>query len=305
MRTLVTGATGLFGKRLLSRLKEPVVLSRDPARARERLKVALAYPWLPEAGPPPAAAFEGVDVVISLAGEPIAEGRWTPEKKRRIRESRIIGTRNLVAGLAGLATPPRVLVSASAVGYYGDRGDEELDESSGPGTGFLAEVCAAWEKEAMAAEQLGMRVACIRTGIVLAPDGGALRKMLPLFRWGLGGRLGSGRQWMPWIHIDDVIGIILHAAGNERVRGPINACGPHPVTNAEFTRELGRALGRPTCLPAPAFMLRMVFGEMSSVLVCSQKVRPTVALSTNYTFAHTDLPTALRNLFAKPQRPHP
>ena len=183
--------------------------------------------------------------MFNLAGEPVSEGRWTDEKKRRIRDSRVVGTRDLVAGLALLKSRPRVLVSASAVGYYGDRGDEELDERSAAGHGFLAEVCADWEREAMAASQLGIRVVCVRIGIVLAPGGGALARMLTPFRMGVGGRLGSGRQWMPWIHIKDVAGIMLHASWNNEINGPMNAVAPSPVTNADFTRALAHAVHRP------------------------------------------------------------
>ncbi|HEY5283931.1 MAG TPA: TIGR01777 family oxidoreductase, partial [Polyangia bacterium] len=199
MRTLVTGATGLIGRALIGRLDSAVVLTRDPARARVASPSVTVHAWSPEVGPPPAETFDGADVVFHLAGEPVAEGRWTTDKKRRIRDSRVLGTRNLVAGIAALEKRPRVLVSASAVGYYGDRGDEELVESSAAGRGFLAEVCAAWEHEAQAAEALGLRVVCARLGLVLAHGGGALARMLPAFRLGAGGKLGNGRQWMPWI----------------------------------------------------------------------------------------------------------
>jgi hypothetical protein len=203
------------------------------------------------------------------------------------------GTRQLVAGLAAQELRPRVLVSASAVGYYGDRADEELDESAVAGTGFLAEVCVAWEREALAAERLGIRVVCLRTGIVLAPGGGALARMLPAFRLGAGGKLGSGRQWMPWVHVDDVVGILLHALREEGIRGPLNAVGPRPVTNAELTRALGRALHRPAVLTVPTFALRVAFGELSEVLTASQRVLPAVAERTGYAFLHAALAGAL------------
>jgi len=293
MRTLVTGATGLIGLRVVERLGRAVVLSRDPEQARRALPAAEAYPWVPEAGPPPADALRELDAVIHLAGEPVAEGRWTADKKRRIRDSRVLGTRHLIAGLAAQELRPRVLVSASAVGYYGDRADEELDETAAAGTGFLAEVCVAWEREALAAERLGIRVVCLRTGIVLAPGGGALARMLPAFRLGAGGKLGSGRQWMPWVHVDDVVGILLHALREERVRGPLNAVGPRPVTNAELTRALGRALHRPAVLAVPAFALRVAFGELSEVLTASQRALPAVAERTGYAFHHAELAGAL------------
>jgi hypothetical protein len=238
--------------------------------------------------------LEGVEVVFNLAGEPVAEGRWTADKKRRIRDSRVLGTRNLVAGLAALEKRPRVLVSVSAVGYYGDRGDEELVETSAAGRGFLAEVCADWEREALSAAELGIRVVCVRMGIVLARDGGALAKMLTTFRLGAGGKLGDGRQWMPWIHLDDVIGILLHASQDVRIQGAINAVGPRPVTNADFTRALGKAVHRPTFLTVPRTALRLAFGEMGHILTDSQRVLPQVAEQTGYAFQHVDLGGALK-----------
>jgi len=293
MRTLVTGATGLIGRALLNRLGHAVVLSRDPEHAKRKFPAALAYAWSPEAGLPPADALDGVEVVFNLAGEPVAEGRWTADKKRRIRDSRVLGTRNLVAGLAALEKRPLALVSVSAVGYYGDRGDEELMETSSAGRGFLAEVCADWEREALSAAELGIRVVCARIGIVLARDGGALAKMLTTFRLGAGGKLGDGRQWMPWIHLDDVIGILLHASQDARIQGAINAVGPRPVTNADFTRALGKAVHRPTFLTVPRTALRLAFGEMGQILTDSQRVLPKVAEQTGYAFQHADLGGAL------------
>ena len=294
MRTLVTGATGLIGRALIERLESAVVLTRNPARTMHSAPKVEAHAWLPEAGPPPADALDGVDVIFNLAGEPVAEGRWTAEKKRRIRDSRVLGTRNLVAGLAALEKRPRVLVSASAVGYYGDRGDEEIVETSPTGSGFLAEVCADWEREALAAAALGMRVVCARIGIVLARGGGALARMLTAFRLGAGGKLGDGRQWMPWIHLDDVVGILLHASQDGRIQGAIHAVGPHPVTNAEFTRALGQAVHRPAFLTVPKIALRLAFGEMGEILTDSQRVLPKVAEQTGYVFKHADLVGALK-----------
>jgi uncharacterized protein len=296
MRSLVTGATGLIGRRLLRSNENSVVLSRRPGEARRLLGSVEAHLWEPESGPAPSDALRGIEVVFNLAGEPVSEGRWTDEKKRRIRDSRVVGTRNLVAGLASLKNRPRVLVSASAVGYYGDRGDEELDERSAPGQGFLAEVSAEWEREAMAASQLGIRVVCVRIGIVLARDGGALARMLTPFRMAMGGRLGSGRQWMPWIHLNDVTGIILHASRNDQINGPLNVVAPHPVTNADFTRALANAVHRPALLPIPRAALRLAFGELSDVLLASQRVFPRVAEHTGYTFEHPNLAEALNNL---------
>jgi uncharacterized protein (TIGR01777 family) len=298
MRTLVTGATGLIGRRLVGRLDDVVVLTRDPASA-QGLGATGVFAWSPEAGAPPAEATREVDVVFNLAGEPVADGRWTAERKRRIRDSRVIGTRNLVAALAASAQRPKVLVSASAVGYYGDAGDDPVDERSQAGRDFLAEVCVAWEHEALAAERLGIRVVCVRTGFVLAPGGGALAKMLPPFRMGMGARVGSGEQWTPWIHIDDVVGIMIHASQDERVRGPINAVAPTPATNAAFTRELGQALHRPAVLAVPRTALRLMFGEMSQVLTASQHVLPSVAERTGYAFKYPELGPALVAVLAE------
>jgi uncharacterized protein (TIGR01777 family) len=304
VRTLITGATGLVGRALLPRLESAVVLTRDPARAGARLGPVEAQAWNPESGPPPLAALRDVDVVFNLAGEPVAEGRWTAERRRRIRDSRLLGTRHLVAAIAELERRPRVLVSASAVGYYGDRGDEELDEGSAVGRGFLAEVCAEWEREALAAMRLGLRVVCLRTGIVLAPGGGALARMLTPFRMGLGGPLGSGRQWMPWVHIEDLVGLLLHAGQNDRLSGPMNGVGPRPSTNAEFARAFGRALHRPAVLPVPRWLLRAAFGQMSEILTASQRVFPRVAQRSGYVFKHAELDRALAAALAPEARPH-
>ncbi len=299
MRTLVTGATGFVGRRLLGRLERPVVLSRDAARAETQLQAfgVRAATWQPQAGLPPAEAFEGVDVVFHLAGDPVAEGRWTKAKKADIRDSRVVGTRNLVAGLRDLSVKPRVLISGSEVGYYGDRGDDELDERSPAGSDFLASVCVEWECEALAARELGIRVVCLRSGVVLGPGGGALAKMLTPFKMGMGGALGSGNQYMPWVHIDDLVELMLFAAGNESVAGPLNGVAPNPVTNREFTKTLGRVLGRPTVMPAvPAFVLRTLVGDMAEMLLGSQRVVPRAALAAGFAFRFPDLEPALRDV---------
>ena len=293
MRTLVTGATGLIGGKLLASLDDAVVLCR---RAGPVAGAAQSLVWDPLAGPPPAAALQEVDAVFHLAGEPVAEGRWTDDKRRRILDSRVIGTRNLVRGLEALERRPRVLVAASAVGYYGDRGDEVLDESSSAGRGFLAGVCEAWEREARQAEALGVRVVCLRIGVVLARGGGALARMATPFRLGVGGRVGSGAQWMPWVHIDDVVGLLLHASTQPNLHGAMNAVAPEAVTNAEFTRSLGRALHRPTFLTVPRPMLRAAFGEMSEVLFASQRVSPRAANESGYVFRQPHLAQALRDV---------
>lgn len=296
MKILITGASGLIGRAVCARLSRDghhlVTTSRRPARDGR----GDVHEWNPQAGPIPAAAIEGVDAVIHLAGEPVAGGRWTAEMKRRIRDSRVAGTRNLVAGIAAAGARPRALISASAVGYYGDRGEEELDESSPPGEGFLSEVCVEWEREALAARSSSLRVALVRIGPVLARDGGALEKMLPAFRLGLGARLGDGRHWFPWIHIDDVTGIICHALENERIEGPINAVAPGLVRNAEFTAALARELHRPAFLSAPGFALNLLMGEMASVVLMSQRVVPRRASETQYRFKFPELEAALSDL---------
>ena len=297
MRTLVTGATGFIGKRLLAKLERPVVLSRNGAKAEKSLAKfgVKAFSWNVQAEPPPQAAFDGIDAVIHLAGDPVAEGRWTAAKKARIRDSRILGTRNLVATLAALNHKPGVLVSASAIGYYGSRGDELLDERSSPGHDFLAEVCAGWEREALAAADLGVRVAIVRIGIVLGEKGGALAKMLTPFKLGLGSPLGSGRQYMSWIHIDDLVNEFLFAAREQHVRGPLNGVAPNPVTNREFTKTLGKVLQRPTFMPAvPGFALKTMLGDFGEVLLASQRVQPKAAEAAGFTFRSRELEPTLR-----------
>lgn len=302
MRALITGATGFVGKRLLHRLDEPaVVLSRNAAKAEKSLSAfnVKAFSWDAENQAAPAEAFEGVDVVFHLAGEPVAEGRWTKEKKRRLRESRVEGTRNLVQTLKQLPKKPRVLISASAVGYYGDRGDEVLTEDAGPREDFLGEICVSWERESQAARTAGIRVVNPRIGIVLGEKGGALGKMLTPFKLGVGSPLGSGKQYMPWIHIDDLVGLMLFAAERESICGPLNATAPHPVTNYEFTKTLGKVLGRPTFMPSPpAFMLKLLIGEFASVLLQSQNAVPKRSLDAGFHFHYPDLEPALREILS-------
>jgi uncharacterized protein len=298
MRALVTGATGFIGKKLVASLDHPVVLSRRPDDAKRILANAKVYAWEPEAGPPPAEAFEGVDVVFNLAGESVAGGRWTAERKERIRKSRIEGTRNLVKAIEAQKKRPRALVSSSAVGYYGSCGDRVLTEAAKPGTDFLAELCVAWEAEANRATALGVRVVTPRTGLVLGKNGGALERMLPPFKLGLGGRLGDGRHWMPWIHLDDLVGIFKFAALN-KVSGALNAAGPMPVMNREFTRALAAALHRPAIFPVPAFALRLMFGELSSVLLASQRAVPEAVVKAGFRFKYASLGEALAEVIGK------
>ncbi|MGD9646223.1 MAG: TIGR01777 family oxidoreductase [Pirellulales bacterium] len=304
MKTLVTGATGFIGPKLLAALGDCHVLSRNPDRARAALPGATAFRWNAEKELPPAAAFDGVDTVVHLAGEPVAEGRWTAAKKQRIRDSRRVGTRNLVAAIEGLSDKPKVLVSASAVGYYGDRGDELLDESSTSGDDFLADVCRQWEEAAERAADFGVRVVMPRIGIVLGDDGGALAKMLPLFKLGLGGRLGGGQQWMPWVHVDDIVGLVRHAIAHHELRGPMNAVAPNPVRNEEFTREMAKVLHRPAVLPAPGFGLRLMVGEFAGILLASQHVLPKVAEQSGYQFHYPDLHAALEEAIGGGSAPH-
>jgi uncharacterized protein len=296
MNITISGASGFIGRRLLKVLGSAGhglhVLSRHGGMnlpAGVRLSV-----WDPMKGTPPRESLENADAVIHLAGEPVPQ-RWTAEVKRRIRESRVDGTRRLVEALSSLPRRPGALVAASAVGYYGSRGDELLDESSSPGHGFLPEVCVAWEKEAQAAAALGMRVASIRIGMVLDPRGGALARLLFPFRLGAGGRLGSGQQWMSWIHLADLAEQFRFAIENP-VAGVWNGVAPVPVTNREFTRELALALRRPALFPVPKLALQMVFGEMSEVLLASQRVGPKAAQAAGFRFQFPQIGPALADL---------
>jgi uncharacterized protein (TIGR01777 family) len=302
MKILVTGATGLIGKILCRQLAneghEIVVLSRRPENARVVLG-AKAFQWEPEQGPPSSEVWEGVEAVLHLAGESVAGTRWSDEQKRRIRDSRVIGTRNLVDGIRSVADRPTIFVSASAVGYYGNRGDEQLDERSAPGQGFLSDVCVEWEGEASKARELGLRVALVRVGIVLSASGGALEKMLLPFKLGIGGRLGSGRQWWPWIHIDDIAGIFRHSLLTPALNGPVNGVAPDIVTNEEFTKELAKILNRPAFFPVPEIALRVLMGELGDVVLTSQRVAPKVALGSGYKFRYQALGPALEDLLAE------
>jgi uncharacterized protein (TIGR01777 family) len=293
MRAVVTGGTGFIGQQLIDRLEEPVVLTRNVAAARKKLPRAEVFAWDPLKGPPPAEAFAGVEAVFHLSGEPVASGRWTADKKRRIRESRKLGTENLVRGLSALGHRPKVLVSASAIGYYGSRGDDILDESASPGSDFLAQVCREWETASHGARALGMRVVNPRIGIVLDDSGGALAKMLTPFKFGMGGRLGSGRQWMSWIHVDDLVGMFLYAAQNQQIDGPMNGTAPNPVTNRDFTRILASTLHRPAFFPVPGPALQILLGEFGSILLDSQRAIPRAAQKAGYDFQFSDLSLAL------------
>ena len=296
MKITISGASGLIGRRLLKLLSTEghsiEVLSRH-AGTNLPGGVKLSV-WDPAKSEPPAESLRDADAVIHLAGAPIAQ-RWTADVKRQIRDSRIVGTRNLVSALEKLAKRPQVLVSASAIGYYGSRGDEVLTESSAPGNDFLADLCKDWEREARAAEGIGMRVVPVRTGVVLDARGGALARMLPPFKMGLGGKIAGGRQWMSWIHAEDLAGIYRHALANP-VSGPVNGTAPNPVTNGDFTTELGRGLKRPTIFPLPGFMLKLMFGEMAEVLLGSQRVLPKHTEEAGYRFRFPQLGPALADV---------
>ena len=304
MRVAVSGSTGLVGSQVVASFStaghEVVRLVRRPPAPGEE-----AVRWDPEKGEVYAAGLDGLDAVVHLAGENIASGRWNAARKAAIRDSRVNGTRFLCDALAGLARPPKTLVCASAVGIYGDRGEEPLTEVSSPGTGFLAEVCREWEAASAPAARKGIRVVAMRIGMVLSPKGGALARMLPLFRAGIGGVIGGGRQYVSWVALDDLPHIILHALQRDDLSGPVNAVAPRPVTNREFTETLGTALSRPTPLPVPAFALRLaVGGEMAdALLLASARVIPRRLEETGYRFRFAELSAALRHLLGKGETP--
>lgn len=290
MNCIVSGGTGFLGGRIVDLLRQNghqvAVWSRKPD--------AGALAWDALKNEPSQESLEGRDAVIHLAGEPVAQ-RWNADVKQRIRDSRSAGTRRLVDAIGRMSRAPKVLVSASAIGYYGARGDEVLTEQSAPGTGFLCDVCREWEAEAMRAAQFGVRVVRLRIGFVLGTDGGALGQMLPIFRAGLGGRLGDGKQWMPWIHVDDVARLFVHAVESD-LSGVWNATAPNPVTNVEFTRELAAGLHRPAIFPVPGFALRLAFGEFGQHMMDSARVIPKAALDAGYRFRFPEIQDALRNL---------
>jgi len=297
MRVAITGSSGLIGSALVERLRADGHQVTRLVRGRERAVGAGAVHWDPARGEVDAAGLEGHDVVIHLAGESIV-GLWTARKKARIRDSRVEGTRLIAGALAGLARPPAVLLSASATGFYGARPpDEVLDEEASPGTGFLAETAQAWEAAADPARAAGIRVVHARFGLVLSPRGGALAAMLPVFRLGLGGRLGSGAQVWSWIALDDVVEAALHVVRTDPLAGPVNFVAPEPVSNAEFTRVLGRVLRRPTLFAVPAFAARLVAGEMAEeMLLTGARVEPRRLLESGYRFRFPSLEPALRHL---------
>ncbi len=288
----VSGATGMIGGALVNRLRGQGHSVRRLVRPAPRVSDGDIV-WDPAAGRLDPAALEGVDAVVHLAGEPIAQ-RWTAEKKRAIRESRVAGTTLLARTIASLGRKPRVLVSGSAVGFYGDRGDELLDERSPRGTGFLADVAGEWEAATAPASGAGIRVVLLRTGVVLSAGGGALAKLLPPFKLGMGGPIGSGRQWMSWIGLEDQLRAIELAIAAEALGGPVNLVAPNPVTNAGFATALGRALHRPAIVPVPALVVELMFGEMArETILAGQRVAPRALLDAGFEFRHPDLESAL------------
>jgi len=295
MKILISGSHGLVGTALIKSLAseghEILRLVRYAPSSVQEIE------WSPDRYSIALARLEGFDAVVHLAGESIAEGRWTDEKKKRIRESRVKGTRLLGDALANLSQPPKTFVSASAIGYYGDRGDEILTEASPPGKDFLSDVCVEWERATALASEKGIRVVNCRFGIILDANGGALKKMLPPFRMGVGGKIGSGQQWMSWIALDDVVRGIKFALANDSIRGPVNFVAPAPVTNARFTKTLGKVLSQPTLFPIPAFGVRLLFGEMAdALLLSSQRVEPALLQTSNFLFQYSQLEAALRHV---------
>lgn len=293
LKVLISGSSGLVGSALLSALR---AASHDVKRlVRGAVSAPDQISWNP-AGPPPPGSVSGFDAVIHLAGESIAT-RWTEAKKRRIVDSRVPATQHLASALAKAQQRPPVFICASAIGYYGDRGDESLREDSPSGEGFTAELCRQWEAAAQSAAAAGIRAVQIRTGIVLSAAGGALAKMLLPFRMGLGGNIGNGRQWMSWIDLLDEVGAIQHLLTNDSISGPVNMVSPNPVRNADFTTTLASVLHRPAIFPMPAFVARLAFGQMADeLLLASQRVQPAKLVSSGYQFQHPDLPTALQSI---------
>lgn len=297
MKVLITGASGLIGKALQKAFRdkgwEMLLASRGEAKSAEHIQ------WSVEDGFTDTEKLEGIDAVVHLAGESISALRWTDEKKKAIRDSRVLGTRNVVDAISKLKSRPKVLVSASAIGFYGERGDEELTESSAAGDTFLADVSKEWEAESRRAEDAGIRTVLLRTGIVLSKDGGALGTMLLPFKLGVGGVIGSGKQWMSWISLDDHIDAIIFAIENENLRGAVNSVSPHPVTNEEFTKAMGDVLYRPTFIPLPEFAVSMLLGEMGdALLLASTKVLPKRLEDAGFEFKYPELKPALERAVA-------
>jgi len=303
MRIGITGGTGFLGGRLAGRLLERgdrvTVFTRHPERHAAHASPIHYERWRTGVEPLPAATVESLDAIVNLVGESLF-GLWTDARKQRITASRVRGTEHVVTGIRTAAKRPQVLLSGSGSNFYGSRGDEELTEDAGSGSGFLARLCEAWETEARAAEELGVRVVLLRTAPVLSPESGLLKPLLPLFKLGLGGKLGDGRQWMSWIHVDDWVELALAALDRETMRGPVNAAAPNPVRNETFTRELASALGRPAFLRVPAFAMKLAMGQMAEeTALVSQRLVPAKALESGFTFRFPELGPALRDLLPR------
>jgi uncharacterized protein (TIGR01777 family) len=304
MKILVTGGTGFVGRPLVRKLvennHEVVLLSRNPEAAKSALALPLTvFKWDPEASTPPKEAYQGIEGIVHLAGESIAAGRWTEKQKKKILDSRTLSTRNLLKGAVEAGVKPKVLVMASAIGIYGDRGNDSLSESSPQGIGFLADVCRAWEKESQYPGLESVRKVNLRIGIVLGKDGGALQKLLPLFKLGGGGPVGNGKQWMSWIHRSDLVEMILYSLTHDNVSGAVNAVAPNPSTNAEFSKALGKAVNRPAFMPAPAIALKLAMGEMSELVLASQKVEAKKILDSGFVFKYPKIQEALDEICKK------
>jgi uncharacterized protein len=303
MKILVAGASGFIGNALLKKLAdrkhEIVVLTRSLEKSAFQLPVLCkAYEWTPESGCLPIEALDGIDAVVNLAGENIASGRWSTKRKRSIENSRVLSVRNLISAMKNLDQKPKVFLSASAIGLYGDYGDNEVDENSPSNSNFLSDVCKKWETEIFKAEELGIRTLAFRIGMVLGHDGGALQKMLPPFQMGVGGKLGSGKNWMSWIHLEDLTDMILHALDSTNLSGPVNAISPNPETNEGFTEILGKVLKRPTFFSVPSLILKIALGELSSLLLASQKVSSKKISRSGFSFKFPDLEQALTEIYS-------
>jgi len=300
MRILVSGSHGLVGKALID------ALEKDGHEISRLVRYSPHSPdeveWNPDRYSIAIARLEGFDAVVNLAGESIAEGRWTTEKKSKIRESRVTGTKLLGDALANLDNKPKTFICASAIGYYGNRGDELLTETSAPGDDFLSRVCVDWEQSTSLAADNGIRVVNARFGVILDTEGGALKKMLPPFRMGVGGKLGNGKQWMSWIALDDVVAALKFALNTDALHGPVNFVAPNPVSNAEFTKALGKALNRPTLFPVPAFAVKLMFGEMGEALLLGgQRVKPARLINCGFSFRSSQIDEALRKILERNQ----